>query len=216
MKWSGVVVVAAGGLLGFVSVTVVAGAMRSRPRTGPGVATVEAGPSLPGEAPLRCDPRARLEDLRKIEATLASRIAELTEADGVARFLPPRDLPARFAGPAVKSAVEAAIAGSDLAGRVDEVDCSAYPCLVVGHYASAGQIGRVQRELRGNPEYADDIALVMTMGNDPKGGGALIGAVVFPRKEPRAAEIVAAFRRRRAEVMDKRAAAAPVVPGERE
>jgi len=203
VKLSGVAAVAAGGLLGFVSITALGGALGLR-RSSRSVPAAETPPPS-AEAIRQCGADERLEELGRKESELASRIDELTAADTVARFLPPPDLPARFAGPVVRSAVEDAIARSGLAGRVDEVDCNAFPCLIVGHYASTDELGRVQRGLRQNPQYADDIALVMAMGDDPAGGGALFGAVAFPRGEPRAAEIMAAFKRRRAEVMERRA-----------
>jgi len=197
----------AGGLLGFVSVTALGGAMASR-RAAHRLGATTRAPATSSEPTPVCDRTSRLADLTKMESGLAGRIEELRAADAVARFLPPRDLPPRFAGSAVRSAVEDAIAGSDVAGRVDDVDCSAYPCLVIGHYAHGQEVGRVQRGLRANPAYTDDVALVMAMGADPGGGAeTMIGAIVFPRNEPRAAEFLAAFRRRRTEVMERRAAA---------
>jgi hypothetical protein len=114
-------------------------------------------------------------------------------------------MPVRFSGPQVRAAVETAMAASGVGGHVDEVDCSAFPCLVVAKYGSVDQLGKLQRELRRNPEYGGDIALVLPMGADPAGaGGALVGAIIFPRGEPRAAEILAAFKRRRSEALAKR------------
>jgi hypothetical protein len=211
VKLVGTVAVVTGGLLGFLSVSAFGSVVASRRAAAPLGSTVVI-PAAGSETTGGCDHRNRLADLAAMESRLARRIEELTAADAVARFLPPRDLPARFAGPAVGWAVTAAIAGSGLAGRVEEIDCSSYPCLVVGRYARADQIGRLQRGLRNHPEYAGDVSLVMPMGNDPSDGQfALIGAIVFPHGEPRAAEILAAFRRRRAEVLERRAAGHAVV-----
>jgi hypothetical protein len=203
IRSSSLLAAAVAAVLGFATVAVIGGALR--PRDAPGrrpAAPIERAPvTTPAPA---SDRRARLDDLRKIEAGLASRIEELTAADATARFLPPRDMPARFSGAAVRAAVDAAIGASGVAGRVDEVDCSAFPCLVVAHYARADQLGRLQRELRRNPEYSTDVALAMGMGDAPEGDGTLVGVIVFPRTEPRAAEILAAFKRRRADALEKR------------
>jgi hypothetical protein len=198
MKPVSLLAAAVAGALGFASVSAVGGALRRRRP----VDTADPTPAT--TAAPACDRWARLDDLRKIEDNLASRIAELTAADAVARFLPPRDLPARFSGPAVRAAVETAIAATGVGGRVDEVDCSAYPCLVLAHYAHGGELGKLQSELRHSPDYGNDIALALPMGEDPAGGGTLIGAIVFPRTEPRAAEILASFKRRRGEALAKR------------
>jgi hypothetical protein len=202
MKLRGVLAAAAAAGLGFASVTVVGGALRPRRPVAQDGAAAVAEESR-GEPARRCDRRSRLSDLDKLETSLASQIDELTAADATARFLPPRDLPARFSGPAVRTAVEAAIGATGVDGRVDEVDCSAYPCLVIGHYARHDQLGKLQRELRLRPEYSTDVMMVMPMGEDPA-GGTLVGAIAFPRNEPRAAEIVEAFRRRRADALTKR------------
>jgi len=193
---------AAAAMVGFAGVSAVGGALRSGKSVDPGLAPPSESESAVEAAPT-CDRRSRLDDLRKMESNLASQIEELTAADATARFLPPRDMPVRFSGPVVRTAVETAIAASGVGGHVDEVDCSAYPCLVIGHYERADLLGRLQRGLRDNPEYAGDIALVMPMGRDPA-GGTLVGAIVFPRNEPRAAEILAAFKRRRADALSKR------------
>jgi hypothetical protein len=206
MRSSNLLAAAGAAALGFASVAAIGAALRPRDETGrrPAAAIERATVTTPAPA---CDRRARLDDLRKIEAGLAGRIEELTAADATARFLPPRDLPARFSGTAVRTAVDAAIGASGVVGRVDEVDCSAFPCLVVARYARADQLGRLQRELRHNPEYSSDVALVMPMGDAPEGGGTLVGVIVFPRTEPRAAEILAAFKRRRADALEKRVGA---------
>jgi hypothetical protein len=193
-----------GAILGFVTISVVGAGRRlptsnSEDEARPAVAARAAAPAPVGAR------RARLHDLERIESNLTNRIAELEAADAVARFLPPRDMPARFGGPAVGAAVETAIAASGVGGRVDEIDCSAFPCLVVAHYARGDLLGRLQRELNHNPQYSGDVALVMPVGDDPAGrGGQLVGAIIFPRAEPRAAEILAAFKRRRAEALAKR------------
>jgi hypothetical protein len=203
MRLSNGFAAAAAALLGFAGVSFIGGALRPRKSADAHpAATVEPKPAV--EAAQSCDRQARLDDLRKIESSLASQIEELTAADATARFLPPRDMPVRFSGPAVRTAVEAAITASGVGGRVDEVDCSAYPCLVVGHYARGDLLGKLQHELARNPDYASDITLVRPMGKDPAGGGTLVGAIVFPRTEPRAAEILAAFKRRRADALTKR------------
>jgi len=200
IKVSSVLAAAGAAVLGFVGVAAVGVLLRSQGRVDDRTAaSLEAGRATdPGRS---CDRRARLDDLRRIEAKLTSRVDELTAADATARFLPPRDVPIRFSGTAVRTAVETAIGASGVGGRVDEVDCSAFPCLAIAHFARGELLGKLQRELRRSPEYADDIALVTKMGDDPAGGGALVGAIVFPRNEPRAAEILAAFKRRRAEAV---------------
>ena len=202
MKRGGVLAAAAAAALGFACVSAIGGALRPRKPVDPeGTASVAEGSMQPPER--RCDRRTRLSDLDKLEASLASQIEELTAADATARFLPPRDLPARFSGPQVRTAVEAAFSATGVDGRVDEVDCSEYPCLVIGHYARRDQLGKLQRELRLRPEYSTDVMMVMPMGEDPA-GGTLVGAIAFPRNEPRAAEILESFRRRRADALTKR------------
>jgi hypothetical protein len=214
VKLSGAAVTAAGVVLGFAVVSAVSRGMpagRDAARNGTGrAAAADARRSEPELERTCADQNSRIEDLRKTEEYLVRRIGELAAADAAARFLPPRDLPARYEGPAVRTAVEEAIAGSGIAGRVHDVDCSAYPCMVVGQYASGKQIGKLQRGLVQNPQYGGDIVLAIAMGADPGApGAALFGAIIVPRAEPRAAEILAAFKRRRGETLERRVAAAP-------
>ena len=81
---------------------------------------------------------------------------------------------------------------------------------MLGHYADAKRFGELQRELRRTTAYADDIVMAVAMGKDPRASdGILFGLIVIPRNEPRAAEILEAVRRRRADALDKRLAANP-------
>jgi hypothetical protein len=194
------VALAAGALFGFGSVTVLGAGVRAgvgRPATRESTADAP-GRDEEGACP---DRQGRIAELQAMEGDLRRRIEELVAADAAARFLAPPDAPARFAGPALRMAMERAIAGVGVGGRVDEVDCSAFPCVVFGRLAGGDRLGDLQERLGRDPDYSNDVALVVAMTTDV--GQVVFGAEIFPRSEPRAAEIVAAFRRRRTEALPR-------------
>jgi hypothetical protein len=125
-----------------------------------------------------------------------SRQAEsLFQANLLAHFQPPKDLPARFSGNAIEAALHSSIVAAGVDAEILGTDCSEYPCIAKGRTRSAADLQKIKDQFFDQPVYSADLKqLSRGRGDDPR--EYRFAATVYPSTDPRLGEIFASFTRR--------------------
>lgn len=118
--------------------------------------------AVPASLARSCDERARAAQeraarlVREIEAARADRVEHEGEPIPMPEALPPR-----FEGASVRAALERAIAEARVEGRLEELDCSEYPCIAFGRLRGDEEDAeRIERSRALSP-YRDDVLTLL-------------------------------------------------------
>ncbi len=122
----------------------------------------DAGRLSRAGAEAACEERLRgaAERSAALERDLAAARADQTERDGEPIAMPP-DLPGRFSGPAIRASLTEAFRQTRVAGQLEELDCSEYPCIAFGRLRGDEEdVERLERS-RALLPYREDVLTLL-------------------------------------------------------
>jgi hypothetical protein len=148
-----------------------------------------------GPIPTDCKDDAEVAARATRVGAMSKEAEALFLANSQARFLPPKELPARFSGKAIEETLHRSILAAGVDAEILGTDCNEYPCVTTARARSTADVRKIKEQFFDQPTYAADIKqLSPARADDPK--ELRFGATIYQSTDQRPAELLAAFSRR--------------------